>query len=91
MLPFTYAVDGRIISAGMPYGSFQQPFGPILPEITRLTGIDSMMVEDHMMDLSHIEEMVEAADLVIAHNASFDRSSLKTFALFSQKSRGLAR
>lgn len=73
LLPFTYAVDGRIVSAGKPYGSFQQPFGPILPEITRLTGIDPAMVEDNMIDRSQVETMVETADLVIAHNASFDR------------------
>ncbi|MFH6780906.1 MULTISPECIES: 3'-5' exonuclease [Methylobacterium] len=73
LLPFTYTVDGRLIEAGTPYGSFQQPFGPILPEITRLTGIEPSMVEGHMIDRSQVEAIVDEADFVIAHNAGFDR------------------
>lgn len=73
MLPFTYTVDGRLVAAGVPYGSFQQPFGPILPEITRLTGIDAAMVEGRMIDRSRVAAMVHEADLVIAHNSAFDR------------------
>lgn len=73
LLPFTYTVDGRLIEAGVPYGSFQQPFGPILPEITRLTGIDLPMVEGHIIDRSRVTAMVDEADFVIAHNAGFDR------------------
>lgn len=74
LLPFTYTADGRIVSAGEAYGSFQQPFGPILPDITRLTGIDAEMVRGCMIDLEKVAELVEAADLVVAHNAGFDRS-----------------
>ena len=73
LLPFAYTVDGRIVSAGEPYGAFQQPFGPILPEISRLTGIDAGMVDGHMIDRSRVEAMVAEADLVIAHNSGFDR------------------
>ncbi|SDO22531.1 DNA polymerase-3 subunit epsilon [Methylobacterium phyllostachyos] len=73
LVPFTYTVDGRLVAAEEPYGSFQQPWGPILPEITRLTGIDSAMVEGHMIERSRVEAMVERADLIVAHNASFDR------------------
>lgn len=73
LLPFTYTVDGRLVAAGTPYGSFQQPFGAILPEITRLTGIDGPMVEGQMIDRAQVNAMVAEADLVIAHNANFDR------------------
>ncbi len=45
LLPFFITVDGPADRSRVPYGSFQQPFGPILPEITRLTGIDLPMVE----------------------------------------------
>nr|WP_286158942.1 3'-5' exonuclease [Methylobacterium sp. Leaf456] len=73
LLPFTYTVDGRLVAAGTPYGSFQQPFGVILPEITRLTGIDGAMVEGRMIDRAQVNSLVAEADLVIAHNANFDR------------------
>ncbi|KQQ13637.1 hypothetical protein ASF53_11735 [Methylobacterium sp. Leaf123] len=73
LLPFTYTVDGRLVAAGTPYGSFQQPFGAILPEITRLTGIDGVMVEGRMIDRAQVNSLVAEADLVIAHNANFDR------------------
>jgi DNA polymerase III subunit epsilon len=72
-LPFTYTVDGRLVSAGEPYHSYQQPFGEILPEITRLTGIDAATVEGHMIERSRVDAMVERADLIVAHNAAFDR------------------
>ena len=73
LLPFTYTVDGRIVSAGEPYGAFQQPFGPIPSEVTRLTGIDPTMVAGQMIDRSRVEALVTEADLVIAHNSGFDR------------------
>ncbi|MCJ2128012.1 3'-5' exonuclease [Methylobacterium sp. E-045] len=73
LLPFQYTVDGTITEAGTPYGSFQEPFGPILPEITRLTGIDGAMVQGRMINRVRVDEIVAEADLVIAHNSNFDR------------------
>lgn len=73
LVPFTYTLDGRVIASGEPYGSFQQPFGPILPEITRLTGIDPAMVEGHMIDRPRVTRMVDNASLIVAHNSAYDR------------------
>lgn len=73
LLPFTYSPDGRILASQESYCSFQQPFGPILPEITRLTGIEPGTVKGHMIDRARVGEMVEKATLIVAHNSAFDR------------------
>lgn len=73
MVPFTYTDDGRILSVDPPFSSFQDSFGPITPEITRLTGITRAMVSGCMIDLDDVKRIVEPVDLVIAHNAAFDR------------------
>lgn len=73
LVPFDYTPDGHIVSIGEPYCSFQQPFMPISPEITKLTGITPAMVEGCMIDMSEVKRMIEPAALICAHNARFDR------------------
>lgn len=70
---FTYDSDGRIGDVVGAYSGLRQPSKPIPPEITRLTGITDDMVAGKEIDLAALEALVEPADLVIAHNAGFDR------------------
>jgi DNA polymerase-3 subunit epsilon len=67
MVAFTYNDDGA-------FGGMQQPSKPIPPEITELTGITDEMVAGQTIDIRLMEEMLQPADLVIAHNAGFDRT-----------------
>lgn len=73
IVPFTYALDGRIIGVGEPFQSFRDPGRPIPPEVVALTGITDAMVTDQTIDLTTVEGMVAPAALVVAHNAAFDR------------------
>lgn len=70
---FTYNDDGAFGDVVGVFSGFQQPSIPIPEEITRLTGIADEMVAGHNLDLKALEAIIEPADLIIAHNAGFDR------------------
>lgn len=71
--PFEYGVDGRIISVGQPLHQFNQPADPIPSEITAITGLTDELVAGYRLDIPAIEAFVERADILLAHNAAFDR------------------
>ncbi len=48
--------------------------GEITPEIARLTGITPEMVAGRAIDWAAVRALLEPAELVIAHNAKFDRA-----------------
>jgi DNA polymerase-3 subunit epsilon len=73
MVKFRYRTSGEIIGVTDVFQSFNQPSIPIPPEITRLTGITDAMVAGHAIDPSAVEAFVADGDIVIAHNAAFDR------------------
>ena len=77
MVPFTYGPDGRIFEVGEPFQGFQEPSEPISAEITKITGIDQNMVSGRHLDHGAIEAVVSSADIIIAHNAGFDRKFLE--------------
>ena len=82
-------VDGR---TGLPFGpvetfeGFEDPGMPI-PEVARqVTGIDDEMVRGHRLDDDRVLAMLGRADLVVAHNAGFDRPFLEArFPAFAGK------
>ena len=55
------------------YESFEDPGRPIPPAITGITGIDDSMVRGQRIDDARVQQLVSEADLVVAHNAGFDR------------------
>ncbi len=77
MVPFTYDKGGQICATQTPFHALQQPKEPISAEITRLTGITDEMVAGKSIDWAAVADMVEGADIVLAHNASFDRQFLE--------------
>ena len=55
------------------YDGLEDPGQPI-PEVARkITGIDDSMVQGQQLDLARIAELLDGVDLVVAHNAGFDR------------------
>jgi DNA polymerase-3 subunit epsilon len=72
-LPSLFSDEGDVGDVFGVYGGLQQPTNPIPPEITQLTGITDEMVAGQMLDIAAVRAIVEPADLVIAHNAGFDR------------------
>jgi len=73
LVAFTYNDDGEIGDVVGVYSGLRQPSTPIPAEITLLTGITDEMVEGQEIDMSAIATLVDPADLIIAHNAAFDR------------------
>ena len=55
------------------YESFEDPGKPISAAITDITGIDDSMVKGQRIDDARVADLVQAADLIVAHNAGFDR------------------
>lgn len=70
---FTYDDDSTVGDVVGVYSGLRQPSSPIPPEITRLTGITDGMVAGQEIDIDALDALIEPADLVIAHNAGFDR------------------
>lgn len=86
LVAFTFDGIGKIGDVIGVYGGLQQPSTPISAEITRLTGITDDMVEGQLIDMQRVRELIEPADLVIAHNAGFDRPFCEAFSnIFANK------
>ena len=64
---------GQPVGPVTTYESFEDPGKPIPPAITEITGIDDSMVRGQRIDDARVAELVLAADLIVAHNAGFDR------------------
>ncbi len=71
---FSFDDDGGFGDVIGVYGGLRQPRAPIPAEITALTGITDDMVAGQAIDLLALRQLVAPADLVIAHNAGFDRA-----------------
>lgn len=72
MVAFTYDKASVLDVVGV-FSALQQPTRPLPPEITRITGLTDAMLAGQRIDLAAAERFVAGADLVIAHNARFDR------------------
>ncbi|MCE7030589.1 3'-5' exonuclease [Jiella avicenniae] len=79
MVTFTYGAEGigDVVSV---FSRLREPARPIGPEITRITGITDEMVAGRTIDPAEVAAFVAPADLVIAHNARFDRPFCERFA-----------
>lgn len=73
LVKFQYGKDDEILGLTATFQSFNEPSKPIPPDIVRLTGITDEMVAGHRIDDAALERFVADADVVIAHNAGFDR------------------
>lgn len=79
LIGFTFNEAGEIGDVTGIYGGLQQPSIPIPADVTRLTGITDTMVLGQMIEMSAVRALIEPADLVIAHNAGFDRPFCEAF------------
>ncbi|HVI97526.1 MAG TPA: 3'-5' exonuclease [Sphingomonas sp.] len=78
MVPFYYNADGAIVGVGEAFNALRQPASAIPAEVTRITGIDDAAVAGRSIDPSEVAAFA-GGNLVIAHNASFDRRFLERF------------
>lgn len=83
---FRYSNSDEITGAADTFQSFNEPSAPITPEITELTGITDAMVAGHKIDGAALERFVSDANVIIAHNADFDRKfAERSWPIFAQK------
>lgn len=59
------------------YTAFQDPGITIPPETTKIHGITNDMVSGHSAASDKLDYMLRLADVVVAHNASFDRGFVR--------------
>lgn len=89
LLPFEYERNtGRIVTVDerLALSAFREPSKPIAPEVTRLNGITNEMVKERRIDTEQVKAIIDPAQLIIAHNAGFDRPMVeKLWPIFEEK------
>lgn len=89
MVKFDYLPDGRIAGVRGTFSAFNEPFEPIPPEITALTGITDDMVAGHKIEEAAVTAFIGDAVIIIAHNAGFDRKFAERYwPVFEQRAWG---
>lgn len=73
MVKFTYLPTGEVCSVLDTFSSLNEPTRPIPSEAIRLHHITDDMAAGHRIDPDAVIEFVSDANIIIAHNASFDR------------------
>ena len=74
MVKFEYNEDGRIFRLLDEFSGYQDPGLPIPEVITKLTCITDDMVKGHQINVNEIDSYLNNVDIIIAHNAQFDRT-----------------
>jgi DNA polymerase-3 subunit epsilon len=79
-------------ATGLPFGSveiyegFEDPGIPIPDVAKAVTGISDEMVRGQRLDDARVQALAQQADLVVAHNAGFDRPFMEArFPFFADK------
>ena len=76
LLPFDYEVSsGKILNIHKEdaFDGLREPRIPISKEASLVTGITNEMVINKKIDSKEVEKIINSSDLIVAHNASYDR------------------
>ncbi len=74
MVVFVHDAAGHVGPVIGALNLLREPSIEISSTITRLTGITPEMVAGHVLDVGAVQALLEPVDLLIAHNAKFDRN-----------------
>lgn len=66
--------DSKVLSNTLPFAWLQDPGKPIPARVTALTGLTAEMVVGQQIDRHAAVKLLNSADLIVAHNARFDRA-----------------
>ena len=89
IVKFEYTADGRVFRLLDEFSRYQDPNIPIPEYITKLTGITDETVRGRQINEAEVAEYLQNVDLIIAHNAQFDRVFFEmTFPSVSAKAWG---
>ena len=67
---------GEIAGITNDYESFNDPGIPITEEASKINGITDDMISGESIDWEKVNDIFYSSDIIVAHNASFDRSFL---------------
>jgi DNA polymerase III subunit epsilon len=85
-LPFHFSSEGVLYDVLPGYAGFEGPGQPLHEEVVRLTGITDDKLLGQTLDERAVTTLATPANLIIAHNAAFDRRFLeRRFPLFIAK------
>lgn len=89
MLPFTYDPEFCLVldvEHANKMEALREPSIPMSEEASLVTGLTNDMLTGKSIDATLIDNLVSGADLIIAHNASFDRPMVeKLWPMFKTK------
>jgi DNA polymerase-3 subunit epsilon len=71
--------SGRLLQLLETYSALEDPMVPLSAEIQQLTGLTDQDLKGKVIDWNHVDSLLQKADLIIAHNASFDRPFLDRY------------
>jgi len=77
LLMFNFSTEEGILNIVETYNGLQDPGVPIPEEITAITGITNEDVAGQNIDWERVAQYLQQTDLVICHNAAFDRNHLE--------------
>lgn len=86
ILPFSFSDDMKIGKTFKPYNGFEQSKEPLSEYISNLIGLKDEDISGKHYDDSTILSAINKADIIIAHNASFDCKVMnKRFPMLKKK------
>ena len=77
--------SGKIVSIEGDYESYNDPGFEISDRITQLTGIKNKDIKERAIAWGHVDDLISNVDLIVAHNATFDRSFVDRNSVISVK------
>ena len=75
---------GKIVSIDHEYESFNEPDGHIDEGIILINGITDEMVKGKSIDWSTVDAILQEVDIIVSHNASFDRGFMDRYSTISK-------
>jgi len=77
LVPFTFSRAGEVCTTEEAFVELEEPGIDIPEEVVTLTGITNDMVKGKRINSHRVQEICEDADIVICHNAEFDRQFME--------------
>ncbi|MCB0278406.1 MAG: DNA polymerase III subunit epsilon [Calditrichaeota bacterium] len=72
-------IDGSIVWIGNAFEALNQPEKPIDAIIEKVTGLRNEDLEGHKINWPDFDHLAKQADIIIAHNAAFDRQFIERY------------
>lgn len=79
VVPFLFTHDGLITCVKGAAHCYNEPSKSISEDIESLTGVSNEMVKGKRLDVEFFETVLGDADLILAHNARFDRQMVERY------------